>query len=59
LNNLSSTKTDDEKEFYIKLCIKEKYSKRELQRQLDSGYFERYMISNEKLEPVDIEGRIK
>jgi len=29
---LSSTKTDDEKEFYIKLCIKEKYSKRELQK---------------------------
>lgn len=31
---LSSTKTDEEREFYIKLCLKEKYSKRELERQL-------------------------
>ena len=56
---LSSTKTDDEKEFYIKLCIKEKYSKRELQRQLDNGYFERYILSTEKLKPVPVPNAIK
>jgi len=42
---LSSSKSDEEREFYIKLSIKERYSVRELQRQLDSGYFERYMLS--------------
>jgi len=41
---LSSTKSNEEKEFYIKLCIKEKYSKRELQRQPNASYFERYML---------------
>ncbi|HYE81016.1 MAG TPA: PDDEXK nuclease domain-containing protein [Clostridia bacterium] len=56
---LSNTKSDDEKEFYIKLCIHEKYSKRELQRQLDSSYYERYMLSTEKLEPVPVTREIK
>jgi predicted nuclease of restriction endonuclease-like (RecB) superfamily len=56
---LSNTKTDEEKEFYVKLCIKEKYTKRELQRQLDSGYFERYMLSTERLEPVPVDREIK
>ena len=58
---LSGTKTIQQKEFYIALCVKEKYSKRELQRQLDTAYFERYMFSEEKLlpEPVtkDIQSR--
>ena len=56
---MSSTKTDEEREFYIKLCLKETYSKRELERQLDSGYFERYMLSTEKLEPVTVPSTIK
>jgi predicted nuclease of restriction endonuclease-like (RecB) superfamily len=56
---LSATKSIEEREFYIKLCIKEKYSARELQRQLDSGYFERYMLSTEKLEPVTVPKVIK
>jgi len=56
---LSSSKTDEEREFYIRLSIKEHYSARELQRQLDSGYFERYMISTGKLEPVPVAQSIK
>lgn len=56
---LSSAKTDEEREFYIKLCIKENYAKRELQRQLDSGYYERFMLSTEKLEPVPVAKAIK
>ena len=36
---LSGTKTIEEKEFYVQLCIKEKYSKQELERQIDSAYF--------------------
>lgn len=47
---LTAAKTDEEREFYIRLCIKEKYSARELQRQLDSGYYHRYMLS-EKTQP--------
>jgi predicted nuclease of restriction endonuclease-like (RecB) superfamily len=43
---LSKTRTIDEREFYIKLVIKEKYSKRELERQLDSAIYERTMLSN-------------
>ena len=42
---LSSTKTIEEKEFYIRLCIKNNYSYRELNRQISSGYFERYLLS--------------
>ena len=40
---MSGCKSDEEHEFYIHLCIKENYSKRQLERQLDSGYYERYM----------------
>ena len=43
---LSGTKSIEEKEFYIRLCIKNNYSARELNRQLTSGYYQRYMLSN-------------
>ncbi|MFH1562481.1 MAG: PDDEXK nuclease domain-containing protein [Nitrospirota bacterium] len=44
---LNYTKTIEEKEFYIKMCLKERWSKRELQRQIDSAYFERFMLSQD------------
>ncbi len=50
-NNLlimSGCKTDEAKEFYMKLCIANGYSKRELERQIDSMLFERVMISTAK-----------
>ena len=40
----SRTKTEEEREFYIRLCIREKYSARELDRQISSGLFERAML---------------
>ncbi|MHB1680497.1 MAG: DUF1016 N-terminal domain-containing protein [bacterium] len=49
---LSKTKTNEEKEFYIRLSIKENYSKRELERQIDSGYYERVMLSKKKVSPA-------
>lgn len=49
---LAKTKSAEEQEFYLRLCIREHYSKRELERQIDSSYFERYMISAQKLSPV-------
>ena len=51
---MTGCKTDEEKEFYIRLCIKENYSKRQLERQLDSGYYERYMLSKETLLPESV-----
>lgn len=51
---LSGCKNDTEREFYIRLCIKENYSKRQLERQLDSGYYERYMLSKEVLLPETV-----
>ncbi|MBI5002926.1 DUF1016 domain-containing protein [Candidatus Woesearchaeota archaeon] len=49
---LSKAKTIQEREFYIRLSIKENYSSRELERQIDSGYFERSVISRKKISAV-------
>lgn len=43
---LSNTKTAEEREFYLNLAIKENYSVRELNRQLQSSYYQRYMLSD-------------
>lgn len=48
LHIMSKTKTDEEKEFYLKLASKEKYKARELERQIDSGYYERLLLSDGK-----------
>ncbi|MDR1238468.1 MAG: PDDEXK nuclease domain-containing protein [Propionibacteriaceae bacterium] len=43
---LNGAKTDEAREFYLVLAAKYNYSKRELERQLDSALFERTMLSN-------------
>lgn len=48
LHIMSKTKSYEEKEFYLKLARKEHYSARELERQIDSGYFERLALSSGK-----------
>ena len=53
---ISGCKSDVEREFYMRLCIREGYSKRELERQINSGYYERYMLSKEKLLPESVKG---
>lgn len=53
---MSGCKSDVEREFYMRLCIREGYSKRELERQINSGYYERYMLSKEKLLPESVKG---
>jgi predicted nuclease of restriction endonuclease-like (RecB) superfamily len=45
----SRTKTEEEREFYIRMCIRERYSKRELDRQISSGLFERVMLGKHQL----------
>ena len=48
-NNLliiSGSKSKEERHFYLQLAIKNKYSKRELDRQISSSYYERYLMSD-------------
>lgn len=48
----SRCKSEEERAFYLRLTIQEKYSKRELERQINSAVFERVMLGNSKLSPV-------
>jgi len=52
LHILSKTKSIAEKEFYLRLAVKESYSVRELERQINSGYYERVVLSKKKVSPV-------
>lgn len=52
LHILTKTKTIEEKEFYINLTVKEKYSARELERQINSAVYERFLLSHQKLSPL-------
>ncbi|MCX2494355.1 PDDEXK nuclease domain-containing protein [Pedobacter sp. PF22-3] len=62
---LSRTKSIEEQEFYIQLCLREKYSSRELERQINSSFFERSISNDLKLSAVlrvlndDIENSFK
>jgi predicted nuclease of restriction endonuclease-like (RecB) superfamily len=42
----------EERAFYLTFAIKEKWTVRELERQINSSYFERVMLSNAKITPV-------
>jgi predicted nuclease of restriction endonuclease-like (RecB) superfamily len=44
---LGAVNTDEAREFYLRTAIREHYSKRELERQVDAMLFERTMLSNE------------
>ena len=48
---MSGSKSDEEREFYMRLAVQERYSTRQLERQMNSGYYERYMLSKSKLLP--------
>ena len=52
---LDKTKTIEEKEFYLKICLKERWSSRELLRQIGSAYFERFMLSQKPEKLMKIE----
>lgn len=49
---MSRCDTDEEREFYVRLTIKEKLSFRELERQINTSSFERVMIADEWLSPA-------
>lgn len=48
LSIMSGARTDEAREFYLRLAAKNRYSKRELERQIDSMLYERTMLSESK-----------
>lgn len=46
---LGQAKRDEEREFYLRMAIREKWSKRELERQLKSGLFLRAVVNPPKV----------
>ena len=57
LQIMSACKSAEERYFYMALCAKEKYSTRELERQIDSAYYERYMLSQKPTTPAITEAK--
>jgi predicted nuclease of restriction endonuclease-like (RecB) superfamily len=49
---LGQSKRREEREFYLRLAIQEKWSKRELERQFDAALFERVVLNPPKVSPV-------
>ncbi len=56
---MSGSKSAEERCFYIELCIKYNYSKRELERQIDSAYYQRYMLSTKKQLPERVPNTVR
>jgi predicted nuclease of restriction endonuclease-like (RecB) superfamily len=48
----SRCQSQEERTYYLYKCIAEKWSKRELERQIQAADFERTMLSNQKLSPL-------
>jgi predicted nuclease of restriction endonuclease-like (RecB) superfamily len=49
---MSRCKREEEREFYLRLCRRERWGKRELERQLAGSLFERTVLSPPKLAPA-------
>jgi predicted nuclease of restriction endonuclease-like (RecB) superfamily len=49
---LAQSKRREEREFYVQTAIREGWSKRELERQLDSALFARVVLSPPKVSPA-------
>ncbi len=49
---IMSLKTAEEREFYLNLCSKYKYSFRELERLINTGTYERTILANEKMPEI-------
>lgn len=49
---LGQTKRPEEREFYLRLAVAEGWSRRELERQMQTGLFERSVLSTLKVSPV-------
>jgi predicted nuclease of restriction endonuclease-like (RecB) superfamily len=51
---MSAASSIEERTFYIKQAIKEKWTYRELNRQLESAYFQRFLLSENKATPINM-----
>ena len=51
---MSGAKSSEERHFYMQACIKEHYSKRELERQMDSALYQRFTLSSKKPLPKSV-----
>jgi len=49
---LSKCSSQEERGFYLRLAVQERWTKRELERQLDGGLFERTLIAKPKRSPA-------
>jgi predicted nuclease of restriction endonuclease-like (RecB) superfamily len=49
---IMTLKSAEEREFYLRLTVREKYSVRELERQINTSLFERTLLSNQNLSAV-------
>ena len=49
---LGQSKRREEREFYLRLAIQERWSKRELERQFNTALFERAVLSPPKVSPT-------
>lgn len=52
LTILSRSKRPEEREFYLKMAVQEKWSSRELERQYNAALFERAVLTPAKVSPV-------
>ena len=52
---LSQCKRPEERDFYLRLAVQEKWGKRELERQLKTALFERIVLSPAKVSPAVIQ----
>lgn len=49
---LSQSRCDEERDFYLRMAIQEKWSSRELERQLKAALFERVVLNPAKVSPM-------
>lgn len=49
---MGRAKVEEEREFYLRLAVQEKWSRRILERQMNSGLFERKILTPAKLAPL-------
>ena len=52
LSIMSRCKRAEEREFYLRLCVRERWGKRELERQLAGALFERTVLALPKVSPL-------
>ncbi len=56
---MSNAKSIEERHFYMQMCVKDKYSFRELERQMDSALYQRYMLSSKKISPKNVPAAVR